>query len=60
MAEGTTNSLSVITESIGTVISVVGKIFDVIVGNPYLVFLMAAGMLGVAIGVFKKLKRAAR
>lgn len=59
MKEGVTG-IDVVTGAISGVVDVVGQIFTVMTGNPYLLFFMAAGLLGVGIGIFKQLKRAAK
>ncbi len=41
-----------------TITTLVGNVFDMITSNPLLCVFAAAGLLGVGIGVFKKLKRA--
>ena len=52
--------LSSVVSSMDTLTSIVSKIFSMLTGNPLLVLFLAAGLLSVGIGVFKKLKRAAR
>ena len=59
MKEGATG-IAVVTGAISGVVDVVGQIFTVMTGNPYLLFFMAAGLLCVGIGIFKQLKRAAK
>ncbi len=60
MEEGAGSSLATIVSATDTITSMVGKIFDLIVGNPLLCVFCAAGLLGVGISVFRKLKRAAK
>ena len=38
----------------------VGEVFTMITGNPLLCVFVAASLIGVGIGVFKRIKRAAR
>lgn len=59
MEQGATG-IAVVTGAISNVVDVVGQIFTVMTGNAYLVFFMSAGLLGVGIGIFKRLKGAAR
>lgn len=59
MKEGVTG-IAVVTGAISGVVDVVGQIFTVMTGNPYLLFFMAAGLLGAGIGIFKRLKGAAK
>ena len=59
MKEGATG-IAVVTGEISGVFDVVGQIFTVMTGNPYLLFFMAAGLLGAGIGIFKRLKSAAK
>ena len=59
MEQGATG-IAVVTGAIGNVVDVVGQIFTVMTGNAYLVFFMAAGLLGVGITIFKRLKGAAK
>lgn len=59
MEQGATG-IAVVTGAISSVVDVVGQIFTVMTGNAYLVFFMAAGLLGVGITIFKRLKGAAR
>lgn len=60
MQETTNTGIAVVTGAISNVVDVVGQIFTVMTGNAYLVFFMAAGLLGVGIGIFKRLKSAAK
>ncbi len=52
--------IGVIVNSVGDVISMCAKVFDVMVDNPLLLFYTAAGVLSVAIGVFAHLKHVAK
>ena len=49
-----------ITAQIATITTVVGNVFDIIVGNAYLAYFAAVGLIIAAIRIFKKLKKAAR
>lgn len=44
----------------GDVVSIVGKVFEVMTANPVTLFFLAASLLGVGIGVFQSIKNAAR
>ena len=59
MEQGATG-IAVVTGAISNVVDVVGQVFTVMTGNAYLVFFMAAGLLGVGIGIFKRLKGATK
>lgn len=52
--------MSAITGATSTITTLVGDIFTMITGNPLLCVFVAAGLLGVGISVFKKLKRASK
>lgn len=43
-----------------TVTTLVGNVFDMITGNPLLVVFVAAGLIGVGVSAFKRIKKAAR
>lgn len=55
----TSSDISAITGGISTLTTVVGDIFDIIVGNPLLVVFAASGLLMVGIRVWRRLRRAA-
>lgn len=61
-AESGTSSggIGTIVNAVGDVVSMTSKVFDVIIDNPLLLFYVAAGVLGVAIGVFAHLKHVAK
>ena len=42
------------------VITMVGNVFTMITANPLLVFIVACGVLGTVMGVFRKLKSSAK
>ena len=52
--------MSAITGAIADVVTVIGEVFTALTGNALLVFFLAAGLLGVGIGMFKKLRSAAK
>lgn len=43
-----------------TITTMVGDVFSIITSNPLLCVFAAAGLLGVGISIFRRLKRAAR
>lgn len=45
---------------VATLTTVVGDVFDIIVGNAYLAYFAAVGLVVAGIKIFKKLKKAAR
>lgn len=52
-------AMTAITSALTTVLGYVGTILDTITGNPILVVLLAGGtFLPLAIGVFRRIKRA--
>lgn len=57
---GASGGIGVIVSAVGDVVSMCGKVFDVMVGNPLLLFFTAAGVLSCAIGVFAHLKHVAK
>lgn len=58
-AEGETG-ISAVTGALTTVTSLVSEVFTLITGNAVLATFMAIGLLGAAIGLFRRLKRASR
>ena len=52
--------MEAITTAIATVATVVGEVFQVMTGNPYLVFLLAASCVGIGISVFRRVKGASK
>lgn len=56
----TTSSIDTIVSAASTVVSMVGKVFDLITGNGLLAVYAAVGLLCVGITVFAKLKRVAK
>lgn len=51
--------MSVVVNAIGTVVQVVGKVWDVVVANPFLLFVLGAGALTVGAGVFTTIRHSA-
>ena len=51
--------LSAVTGAMSTLTSLVNSVFSMLTGNPLLVLFLAAGLLGVGIRVFTKLRGAA-
>lgn len=49
-----------IVAQIANLTTVVGDVFGIIVGNAYLAYFAAVGLVVAAIKIFKKLKKAAR
>lgn len=60
MESGTTTGMAAVTAAVSTVTTLVGDVFDLITGNPLLVTFVAIGLVGAAIGLFRRLKRASR
>lgn len=60
LAETTTTSggMEAITGGVTSLGTVVTSVFGMITGNPLLVVFLAAGLIGTAVAVFKKLKGA--
>lgn len=58
--EGATTTLTPVITAMDTLVELVSKVFSVMVGNPYLVVLVSAGLFGVGIRLFRKAKGAAR
>ena len=52
--------MTAVLESTSTITAMVGDVFDMIVSNPLLCVFVAASLLSVGIGIFKRIKRAAR
>lgn len=55
----TTGDMSLVVNAMGTVVQVVGKVWDVIVGNPFLLFSLGAGALVIGTHVFRSVKNSA-
>lgn len=60
--EGTTSGggIGVIVTAVGDVVSLVPKVYDMITGNPLLLFFTAVGVLGAVFGLFAHLKHVAK
>ena len=52
--------MAAVITGITDVTSVLGTVFTAMTANAYCLFLLAAGVLGVGITVFRKVKKAAR
>ena len=52
--------MDAITTGVSTVTTLVGDVFGMITGNPVLTVFLGFGLVGGAIGVFRKLKSSAR
>lgn len=56
----TPTAMDTILAQITTLTTVVGNVFSIIVGNAYLAYFAAVGLVVAGIKIFKKLKKAAR
>lgn len=56
----TPTAMETILAQITTLTTVVGNVFSIIVGNAYLAYFAAVGLVVAAIKIFTKLKKAAR
>jgi len=52
--------MTAVTGAISEVVTVIGEVFTALTGNALLVFFLAASVLGVGIGMFKRLRGAAK
>lgn len=52
--------MSAILSSMDTVTTLMGNIFTLMTANAYLTVFLAAGLVGVGISIFRRVKRAAR
>lgn len=59
-AEDSAGGVAAVTGAMTTMTSLVTSVFDMITGNPVLVLFLAAGVLGVAIRLTRRLMRAAK
>lgn len=59
-AGGSDTGMSSILSSIDTVVSLMGKVWDVMTSNPLLTLFLAVSLLMVGIKVFKRIKAAAK
>ena len=55
----TTDALTTILEGTGTLTTLVGDVFDLLTANPLLSLFLAASLVGLGIGLFRRLRRAA-
>lgn len=60
LLEGEVSVMTTVIEGTKDVFSLVGTVLTQIVTNPVLLFCLAAGLVPIAIRIFKKLKRAAK
>lgn len=59
-ADASGGGLSAVMSAMDTVISLLGKCWDLMTSNPFLAVCVAAGLLPVGIGIFTSLRNAAR
>jgi len=52
--------MSAILGAVSDVTTLMGDLFTIMTSNPLMLFFLAASLVGVGIGVFKKIKGAAR
>lgn len=52
--------MEAITNSADTVVTFMGKVFEIMTGNAYLATLLAVSLIAVGVGVFRMIRRAAR
>ncbi|MCL2605248.1 MAG: hypothetical protein FWD90_12280 [Defluviitaleaceae bacterium] len=57
---GASGEMGLVMSAITTLTTLIGNIFTLMTSNPVLAIFLAAGLLGVAIVVFKRLRGAAR
>lgn len=60
LSEVPASGMDAIIGAMDNVISMLGKVIDAITSQPLLLFLLAAGLVPVIIGVFSRFKRASR
>lgn len=61
VGDGTSSGgIGAIIDATVDVVSMVSKVFDVMVSNPLLLFFTASGVLGTVIGVFAHMKHVAK
>lgn len=60
MEETTVNAMEAVITAMGDVFELSGTVLTQITSQPVLLFIFAAGMVPIGIGIFKSLKRAAR
>lgn len=55
-----TDGATTITSGISTVVEVFGQCWDLMLANPLIMVFVGTSLIGVGIGVFKKLKKGVR
>mgnify|MGYP007062347668 FL=1 len=55
-----TSTLAPIITAMGSLVEVMGEVWDVMTSNPLLLVFLAASLFGVGIRIFRKVKSAAR
>lgn len=58
--DGTTTAMDTVITAVGEVLELSGTVLNTITTNPILTFIFATGFVGIGVGVFRMLKRAAR
>ena len=59
-ASTNTSTLAPIITGMGSLVEVMGEVWDVMTSNPLLVVFLAASLFGVGIRIFRKVKSAAK
>jgi len=55
--EGTTTATTAITSGVSTVIDLVGQVWTLMLANPLIMVFVGAALLGVAIGILRRLTK---
>ena len=55
-----TSTLAPVITAMGTLVEIMGKVWEVMTGNPLLVVFLAASLLTLGIRIFRKLKSATK
>ena len=55
-----TSTLAPVITAMSTLVEIMGEVWKVMTGNPLLLVFLAAGLFGVGIKIFKKVKGAAK
>lgn len=58
--DGTTTAMDTVIAAVSDVLELSGTVLNTITSNPILTFILASGFVGIGVGVFRMLKRAAR
>ncbi len=58
--EGTNTGMEAVLSATDTITSLMSKIWNVMTGNPLLTLFLAAGVLGVGLTIFNKVKKSAK